>query len=218
VPSRRGRQRYAAKALEAIAIGEERLVAHGKERPVQGGEDRELVVRPLHRGERGAQGQDLLAIVEGPPADEKVRDPSGVQGLRVGAGRVLAEAHELAEEEADVARPHRDSLLGAVALGDGPAALGEEPGDEGPDRVGEGAADRLLGDLPPAVGAGHGERHDGRFFRVLAPGRERDVARLEGGAIVHEVPCERGVDNTGEARRQSLSAGSSAARRSSTSA
>jgi hypothetical protein len=47
-----------------LAEKEQRLVAQREKRPAQGCEDAEFVVGPFDRGERGAQGEDLFAVVK----------------------------------------------------------------------------------------------------------------------------------------------------------
>ena len=64
---------------------EQLLVADREERAAQRREHRQLVVRPLDRGERGADGLDLFALVERLAADEHVRDAARLERLDVRA-------------------------------------------------------------------------------------------------------------------------------------
>ena len=59
---------------ESMRPFEQRLVADGEERPAQRREHRQLVVRPLDRGQRRADRLDFLALVKRLAADEHVRD------------------------------------------------------------------------------------------------------------------------------------------------
>jgi hypothetical protein len=66
-------------ALHILPEGKERLVAVRKERPAQGGKDPQLVIRPFDRGERIAESDDLLAIVERAPTYQNMGDTTGFQ-------------------------------------------------------------------------------------------------------------------------------------------
>ena len=68
---------------EAMHPLEQRLVADREQRPAQRREHRQLVVRPLDRGERGADRLDLLAIVKRAAADQHVRDAARLERLDV---------------------------------------------------------------------------------------------------------------------------------------
>src|SRR6185436_1484799 len=72
----------------------------------------------------------LAARVEGPAAHQKMADASRVQLVDVRVRDLLGEA---AEQNTDVPRLHRDGAI-AIALRYGPAALAEEPVQEGADR------------------------------------------------------------------------------------
>ena len=69
-------------------VGEQHVVAEREQRAAQRAEDRQLVVRPLDRGERGAQRLDLLALVEALAADEQVRQAARLERLHVGPRHV----------------------------------------------------------------------------------------------------------------------------------
>ena len=84
---------------------EQLLVADREQRAAQRREHRQLVVRPLDRGERGADRLDLLAIVERLAADQQVRDAARLERLDVRPRDVLAEADETPEQDADVLAP-----------------------------------------------------------------------------------------------------------------
>ena len=87
---------------------EQLLVANREERASQRREHRQLVVRPLDRGQRGADGFDFLALVKRSAADEHVRDAARLERLDVGARDVGLPAHETAEQKADVLRRDLD--------------------------------------------------------------------------------------------------------------
>ena len=174
---------------EPLVVLEQGRVLDREERPLQGGEHGELVVRVLDGGEGGPHRRHLLPVVEAPAAHEEMRQVARLEGLDVGTGHVLAEALEAPEQDAHVPRRHRDPRRpGAVArrvlprrppLRHPPAALGDEPADERADRVGQRALDGGGGDPPPAVGAGDGQHDDaGLPLRVVPMRRQRHVVGL----------------------------------------
>ena len=171
---------------EAMPELQQRLVVDREQRALQCREHRQFVVRPLDRRERCATGLDLLAPVKRLAADQQVRDAARFDRVDVGAGHVLAEADEAAEQYRDVAGLERHANLAAVRLffRHGPAALFREPGDVGADRVRERSVDRLGRCLERAKAAapvrlGHRQRHDRRLLVMsLARGRQRHVCRL----------------------------------------
>ena len=89
-------------AAEAVGPVEQVLVCDREERAAQRREHRQLVVRPLDRGERRADRFDLFALVERASADEHVRDAARLERLDVGPGDIGLPADEAAEEQADV--------------------------------------------------------------------------------------------------------------------
>jgi hypothetical protein len=107
---------------------EQRFVVQREERAAQRRKDTELVVGPFDRGERGAQRDNLFAVVKRSPADEDMRDAPSFEGTDVAARDVAPEAAEPAEEDRDMSRP--DRRLSAVFL-DGPAAFVDQPMDKG---------------------------------------------------------------------------------------
>ena len=165
----------------AVALAEEHqgVVSQGEERPLECGEDRELVVRPLDGGGRGTHGQHLLARVVRAASHQDVRDVPRLQRLDIRPGEVAAVAAHPLEEEAHVPGLHRDRLA-PVALADLPAALRHQPVHEGRDRVGIGLLDaevRYL--LPIAVNLRRRQGHHRGLPGDASPERiERDVARL----------------------------------------
>ena len=91
---------------EALLPLEQLFVANRKNASPQRREHRQLIVRPLDRGERGPDGLDLLAVVKGLAADQHVADAAGLECADVRLRDVLAEADEAAEQQADMlARP-----------------------------------------------------------------------------------------------------------------
>ena len=73
------------------AAREQRVVGEREERTAQRREHRELVVGPLDRGERVAQRDHLLALVERAAADQHVRDAARLERAHVGPRHVVAE-------------------------------------------------------------------------------------------------------------------------------
>ena len=102
---------------------EQILVSDREQRAAQRREHRQLVVRPLDRRQRGADGLDLLALVEALPADEDMRNPAGIQRVHVRPRDVVSERDEAPEQHADVAGSHS------------PAASRDQPLDERPNRI-----------------------------------------------------------------------------------
>ena len=121
-------------AVDILPKGKERLVAEREERPAQRGKDLQLVIGPFDRGESIAESDDLLAIMERAPTHENVGDAPGFQRTDVGPRDVRPEIAEPAEENGNVTWPDRD---GAAFLFDRPAALVDQPVDEGADSVRE---------------------------------------------------------------------------------
>ena len=113
--ARRRRGGTDAGAPARAAILEQRVVADREQRAAHRAEHRQLVVRPLDRGERRAHRLDLFAIVERLAADEQVRHAARLERLHVGPRHVLHVAAalvvdarvEAAEQQADVARRAR---------------------------------------------------------------------------------------------------------------
>ena len=91
-------------AAEALLPLQQLLVADREQRAPQRREHRQLVVRPLDRGQRRADRLDLLAIVERLAADQHVMHAARLERADVGLRHVLAEAEEAPEQDADVAR------------------------------------------------------------------------------------------------------------------
>ena len=79
---RRGRAsgiRNGWKTEEALLPLQQLLVADREQRAAQRREHRQLIVRPLDRGQRRAERFDFLAIVEGLAADEHVTHAAGLE-------------------------------------------------------------------------------------------------------------------------------------------
>ena len=98
-------------------IFEQLLFADGEQRSVQRRIHRQFVFGPFDRGQRRANGIHFLALVERLAADEQVRNAARFERLDVVARDVVAEMHEAAEQQADIAgarssggsRPRRPS-------------------------------------------------------------------------------------------------------------
>ena len=107
-----------------VPVLEQGLIEDRVQRAVQGGEHRQLVVRPLDRHERVAERFDLLALVIGAPADEQMANAPRLELVHVGPRDVAGpEIVEAPEQQAHVAGLDRDALAGPLALGHGPAAV-----------------------------------------------------------------------------------------------
>ena len=92
---------------EPLLPVEQLLVADREQRAAQRRKHRQLVVRPLDRRERGAEGLDFFAVVERLAADQHVLHAARLERLHVRQRHVVAEAEEAAEQDADV--PRRDA-------------------------------------------------------------------------------------------------------------
>ena len=115
---------------ESMRPFEERLVSDGEERSSQRREHRQLVVGPLDRGKRRADGLDFLPLVKRLAADEHVRDRACFECFDVRSCDVVLPADEAAEQKADVLGRDRDGSLPA-AFRHHPSALAQHPLDEG---------------------------------------------------------------------------------------
>ena len=124
---------------ESMCPFEERLVSDGEERPSQRREHRQLVIGPLDRGKRRADGLDFLPLVKRLAADEHVRDRACFERFDVRSCDVVLPADEAAEQKADVLGRDRDGSLPA-AFRHHPAALAQHPLDEGADGAGHASA------------------------------------------------------------------------------
>ncbi len=69
-----GKVAHGMEAAVLVAKVQEGIVEHGIEAAAQDGEHAQLVIGPLDGAERGAQGADFFAQVEGLGADEQVRN------------------------------------------------------------------------------------------------------------------------------------------------
>jgi hypothetical protein len=144
--------------------------------------------------------------VEGAAADQHVRNAPRLERAHVAARHVFAEALEAPEEQAHVARPDRLLARAPVLVlrAHGPAALADQPGDEGADGVGQRRLDRPVRDAAVvAVRVRHGQRDERRAARhLVARGLERHVVRLAAvGSPLHQR-LEGGVDGGLERRRR----------------
>src|SRR5262249_48147172 len=123
---------------------EQRFVAEGQEGAAQCGKYLELVVRPLNRSDGVAQRHDLFAIVERTAADQDVGYAPRLKRAHVWPRNVGADIAEAAEENGDVPRPDWDR---AALLFDRPAALVDQPVDEGANGAWQGFVDARIDDL-----------------------------------------------------------------------
>ncbi len=140
---------------EALLPLEQLLVADREQRPPQRREHRQLIVRPLDRGERCPDGLDLFAVVKGLASDEHMAHAAGLECADVRLRDVFAEADESAEQQADVFGGHANRTP-AAALCDHPAALGDQPVHEGRGRVRQRSFNLFCRDIACAVWLGHG--------------------------------------------------------------
>ena len=198
----------AGAASEMVRPLEQLFIADGEEWTAQRRKDRQLVVRPLDGGQRGANRLDFLALVERSPADEHVRDPARLERLDVGTRDVGLPAHEAAKQQADVLGRDLDRRA-AAAFGDLPLAVLDDPVDERADRARQRLFDGSAGDVAPRVRLGHRQRHDRRLSvdRGTIAG-ERDIAGLQREIVAGHDGCKRGVHerlnlrHAAKARRQ----------------
>jgi len=175
------------KRAEALLPLEQLLVAERKQRAPQRREHGQLVVRPLDRGQGGADGLDFFAAVEGLAADEDVMDATRLQRPHVGLRHVVAEAEKAPEQDADVTGldPPSAHL---------PAALVDQPVDEGADGVGQRGLDLHRRHVADAVWFGHRQRQDRRLsLDVIAVAVERNVVRLQRERVAGHDRRERRV-------------------------
>ena len=161
---------------EAVEIRKQRLVVDGEQRPVQRREDRQPVVRPFDGRERRPDGRHFLTLVERPSANEQVRDVPRLERVGVRARHIRHEILEAAEQHADMVGLDRNPLLrtaaGRGALGDGPAALVEQPAHERAHGIRQRPVDGGARDAVDPVRARHRQGHDrGLRGRVAAHGR-----------------------------------------------
>src|SRR6185436_3674671 len=98
-------------AADALLPLEQLLVTDRKQRASQCREHRQLVVRPLDRRERGAERLDFLAVVKRLAANENVAHATRFERADVGLRHVFAETEEASEQNADVARLDRASVV-----------------------------------------------------------------------------------------------------------
>jgi hypothetical protein len=120
------------------------LIAEREEGTAQRGKDLELVIGPLDRRDGITERDDLFAIMERTPADKDMGYAPCLQSTDVGPCDIAAEATEATEENGNVPWPDRD---GAALLFDRPAALVDQPVDEGADGAGQRFVDAPVGDL-----------------------------------------------------------------------
>ena len=125
------------KPPEVLPVVDQFLVADREERALERRVHRQLVVGPLHRRQRGTQAFHLLAQMERPAADQQMRNPARLERLDVRARDVVAKRRKPAEEQAHVARGDRHRLAGPLTLGHLPAALFQQPRNEGADGIGQ---------------------------------------------------------------------------------
>src|SRR5262245_52773242 len=130
-------------AKPMMKVQEVRIV-DGEERAFQCRKHRKLVVWPFDGRERRPDRFDFLATVKGFASDEQMRDRTCFDRVYVAPCDVLAKADEPAKQDRNVLRPDSDSPFAAVgpALADRPAALLDQPFDEGADGIGKRFLDR----------------------------------------------------------------------------
>src|SRR5262249_38691124 len=117
-----------AKALRAVSELplEQVLVADGEQRRAKRRKHRHLIVGPLDRRERRANGLNLFTIVKRLAANEHVADTSCLERLHVRLRDVFAETEKPPEQKAHMLGLKSYGLL-TRPLGDLPAALADHP-------------------------------------------------------------------------------------------
>ena len=154
-----------------VAIREQRLVVDREERASQRREHRQLVVRPLDRGQRAADRFHLFTLVKRFAADEQVRHAARFERVDVRAGHVGAEVQESPEQDARrgapaPARASAASSRGVRSVTVQPLSF-EQPVDERADGVGQRFLDRVAGDTAHPVRLGNRQRDHRRLVRAI---------------------------------------------------
>ena len=194
--------------ITPVPINEKRLVAKREEWPSESGEHLEFVIGPLDRRDRIAERDDLLSIMEGPPANEDVRYAARLQRTDVGPRHIGSEILETAEKKGDVPRPDRH---GAALFFDGPAALVDQPLYESADGTGQRCLNALDGDVSIVpVWFGNRQRHNGRPPpHVGSASLKRDITACLGigldrgreSAVDERLNRRRGAKACGEVKQ-----------------
>ena len=125
---------------EPVPELEQMGIFYREERARERREDRQLVVGSFDRGERRTHGFDFFPAVKRLSSHEQMRNASRLDSVRIGSRDVFAEVHETAKQDGDVARPDRNTLLGAIRTGCGDLPdirRIDEPGNERSDGVGQ---------------------------------------------------------------------------------
>ena len=184
----------------ARAVVEEHVVAEREQRAAQRPEHRQLVVRPLDRGERRAQRLDLLALVEALAADQQVRQAARLERLHVGprdvdrrpvrtsACRSAGTAGRRRAPGSARARSGRSRSVTVQPL------VVHQPVDEGgrPRRAALSASDGFVGRPRQSFGLRHGQRDDRRLARLGRP--HRPPAARSAPARRRRSPVIRGAN------------------------
>src|SRR5437867_3050099 len=87
-----------------MPILEQLLIRNSEERSMQRRVDRQLIVRPLDRRERGADRLDFFAAVKRLATDEELCDSARLEGLHILSCDVDSHFFETSEQDADVLR------------------------------------------------------------------------------------------------------------------
>src|SRR5262249_37571486 len=125
---------------------QQRTVVEGEERPAQGREQRQLVLRALDREKHVAERLDLLADVDRAAANEDGAPVAAPEGATGALGAALFPRSLAAEQQADGPALERSACIRAARLRPPPAAARDQPLDEGGNRVRERALDLVVGD------------------------------------------------------------------------
>ena len=222
-PSARGRDE--SRARERVIL-EQLFFADREQRTAQRRKHRQLVFGPLDRGQRGANRIDFLALVERLAADQQVRHAARFERLDVVARDVVAEMHEAAEQQADVAgddlsplgrRPQRSTCSPATA------ASGRTRRSPAAALVERGLRDLRRTVQALAVRARHRQRDDRRLLgdvvaMLAAAGRSRPAATSRSPVMscaergVHEALDRRHAAKRGLQRDRGRAAARAGAR------
>ena len=124
----------------------QRRVGDREQSAAERGEDRQFVVGPFHRRQRGAERFHLLAMVKRFRADQQMLNVARFQTARVAARDVVAVIDHAAEQQADMARGDRNEAIRRFGVAHPPSAFANQPFDVGADSVGQTVVDGYSGD------------------------------------------------------------------------